>query len=522
MKRTLFFLILLLVTNTISNAQNRIVARGAEPGELYLTCFWYGIFDPMWGPPYYDTLYSAVYRVTEHGKKLSIPYDFDLLSPYYPQNEMLPERILADATPGVVYCTNYYYKDNDLYKQLWVSFDYGKNWILREENTGSISYFAAGLKDSVIYKGGGDQIALQSRDYGESFNFLFTVPTSYSTGEIGYQECEFFGFRSYPSYQLQHTNDCANTFTQIPIDEQHIFGNIGGVFPDIYRGSLPGEVYISSYFPDTTYSSGIYKVSFSADTGYTFRHVYICDKNCYNPFGYLAGYITMFMSDREPGVFYILKLGEVIDSNPWGLHLKLCIEYYRDYGETLESIFCHDITKDYEYEEVVCDNRTFLTSKVENQNSVQLQWSTSEDSAFIRGYYIYRNNIRITNELLTETIYLDENLPNGEYVYYVKTYREGCVSDTSNYIVEKIELGVKELEELEGVRVFPNPTTGELKVESGKLKVDNVEVFDVYGKKLSSNHLITSSSNHQINISHLSAGIYFLKIDNEMVKVIKQ
>ena len=64
------------------------------------------------------------------------------------------------------------------------------------------------------------------------------------------------------------------------------------------------------------------------------------------------------------------------------------------------------------------------------------------------------------------------------------------------------------------VLVYPNPTTGELRVESGEWKVESVEVFDIYGRKSSSHHLITSSSN-QINTSHLPAGVYFLKIAAE-------
>jgi len=87
---------------------------------------------------------------------------------------------------------------------------------------------------------------------------------------------------------------------------------------------------------------------------------------------------------------------------------------------------------------------------------------------------------------------------------------------------------------LENITLVPNPTTGELRISpaggglrggnNGELRIENVEVFDVYGRKL--NHLITSSSNHLINISHLSAGIYFVKVATEqgevMKKVVKQ
>jgi hypothetical protein len=68
----------------------------------------------------------------------------------------------------------------------------------------------------------------------------------------------------------------------------------------------------------------------------------------------------------------------------------------------------------------------------------------------------------------------------------------------------------------------PNPTTGELTINNEQLTINNIEIYDVYGKKLSSNHLITSSSNHHINISHLQSGIYFVKIITEAGEIIKK
>ena len=86
------------------------------------------------------------------------------------------------------------------------------------------------------------------------------------------------------------------------------------------------------------------------------------------------------------------------------------------------------------------------------------------------------------------------------------------------------------------LKVYPNPTTGELRISPAgggqrgwnnyELKIKSVEVYDVYGRKLSSHHLITSSSNQLINISQLPEGIYLLKIQTEqgvqIRKIIKQ
>jgi len=74
--------------------------------------------------------------------------------------------------------------------------------------------------------------------------------------------------------------------------------------------------------------------------------------------------------------------------------------------------------------------------------------------------------------------------------------------------------------------VYPNPTTGELTIDNEQLTINSIEVFDVYGRKLSTNHPIKTSSNHLINISHLNAGIYIIAIHTPTgvfyEKIIKQ
>jgi len=37
---------------------------------------------------------------------------------------------------------------------------------------------------------------------------------------------------------------------------------------------------------------------------------------------------------------------------------------------------------------------------------------------------------------------------------------------------------------LESINVIPNPTTGELEIENGELKIKKVEIFDIYGRNL--------------------------------------
>jgi hypothetical protein len=159
-----------------------------------------------------------------------------------------------------------------------------------------------------------------------------------------------------------------------------------------------------------------------------------------------------------------------------------------------------------------------LVSEIVNQNSIQLSWSPPADSLFIKGYHLYRNNTQLTDKLLTTTSYFDEKLPIGNYEYYVIThYTNGCISEPSNIVEEMIEVGIKEVKWLEGIILYPNPTTGELRIEMCDIRyaICGIEVFDIYGRK----HLTVLQSYgltvFKLDISQLPAGIYFMKITTE-------
>jgi hypothetical protein len=79
--------------------------------------------------------------------------------------------------------------------------------------------------------------------------------------------------------------------------------------------------------------------------------------------------------------------------------------------------------------------------------------------------------------------------------------------------------------ETNNILIYPNPTTGELRMESGEWRMENVEIFDISGRK-QSYALTVLRSYCLIDISHLPTGIYFVKIKTEtgsqIQKIIKQ
>ena len=87
------------------------------------------------------------------------------------------------------------------------------------------------------------------------------------------------------------------------------------------------------------------------------------------------------------------------------------------------------------------------------------------------------------------------------------------------------ELRIKNYELL----VYPNPTSGKLKISGFVSKVDgDVEIYDITGRKVQSFGISNSESKnventHEtfIDISHFPKGVYFLRIGNQTVKVVK-
>jgi len=115
--------------------------------------------------------------------------------------------------------------------------------------------------------------------------------------------------------------------------------------------------------------------------------------------------------------------------------------------------------------------------------------------------------------------------PNTEYefVAYIRTpivkYGEILAFTTLD------DVNIREHSSRSGVTLFPNPTTGKLTIRNEKSGMSSeIEVFDVVGRKLLSHTPLTSHSSPliEIDISHLAAGMYFLKIDGKFLKVVKQ
>ena len=72
-----------------------------------------------------------------------------------------------------------------------------------------------------------------------------------------------------------------------------------------------------------------------------------------------------------------------------------------------------------------------------------------------------------------------------------------------------ITVATKEIE-LEGLKIFPNPTSGIVTVESPNEIIDQVIVYDISGKKV--NSYLIGTPRKELNLNHLGKGMYFLEL----------
>ena len=127
-----------------------------------------------------------------------------------------------------------------------------------------------------------------------------------------------------------------------------------------------------------------------------------------------------------------------------------------------------------------------------------------------------------TGAIIVETDnYLSLHTTAAGMVTLTATIMDGIAAGenyTKDFSIIIEPLGI-EKRTISDIQIYPNPTTGELRILNYELGIINYELFDIHGKKFNSkfNPELNSGQNSEfiINIAHLPAGIYFIKIKTE-------
>ena len=173
----------------------------------------------------------------------------------------------------------------------------------------------------------------------------------------------------------------------------------------------------------------------------------------------------------------------VQDTDPWGDHTKICIEYYRDYGETLVGTYCHDLHKNYGK---TCEAVNDLAAEKCGNSCVLLSWSEPESSLPVVEYWVYR---RVESR-------------NKNYELRITNYELRCIRTQ-----RMVSYGFR--------------------ISGFGLRATGVEVFDIYGRNVGTKlggkeERQPESDGVVLDISHLHSGIYFLKITTDQGTIMKK
>jgi Leucine-rich repeat (LRR) protein len=105
--------------------------------------------------------------------------------------------------------------------------------------------------------------------------------------------------------------------------------------------------------------------------------------------------------------------------------------------------------------------------------------------------------------------------------FSVQTNKLGYTLDGTMFF-NYSDVGIDTMDENQ-LKIYPNPTTGELIVTSNELRVTSIKIFDINGcEQKAESRKQKAEGEIVIDISHLSTGIYFVKIITEQGEIIKK
>ena len=146
--------------------------------------------------------------------------------------------------------------------------------------------------------------------------------------------------------------------------------------------------------------------------------------------------------------------------------------------------------------------------------------SDNNEQGYVTGNGLYKGGGKAT---ATVTAFAHEGY---KFVNWTKDGAEISKENPYSFsVTEDIELvanfeknvGIENIE-VATVKIYPNPTMGELRIESG-LRIERVVIYDIAGKI---QKMENWKMENAIDISHLPTGVYFVKISTAIGEMVKK
>lgn len=125
----------------------------------------------------------------------------------------------------------------------------------------------------------------------------------------------------------------------------------------------------------------------------------------------------------------------------------------------------------------------------------------------------------------TKTVTLDYNdvNPGHDTISVVVTNNFGCAKSQWKHIYVINPSGIKLMDELQNIEVFPNPSSEYLNIEFNTARENlKITIIDQHGKIVQKNAYKGGVKTKTINVSHLPSGVYYLSISSGKEQAIRK
>ncbi|TAF33306.1 MAG: T9SS C-terminal target domain-containing protein [Cytophagales bacterium] len=177
----------------------------------------------------------------------------------------------------------------------------------------------------------------------------------------------------------------------------------------------------------------------------------------------------------------------------------------------------------------------FLFIKAEPlQSSIAVRWGTANETPS-KGFEVLRSEDGVNFSFIGRVdakggssnsyLYDDKQVVANKVYYYRVRQINNDVSTMSKIVNAEIKLDRSEIGNLAEIKVYPIPTDGMITLDFSGINVDAtstqafVELHNVLGVKLLSTNIdLSNTRTHELNISNLATGMYFISITNNNQK----
>lgn len=125
------------------------------------------------------------------------------------------------------------------------------------------------------------------------------------------------------------------------------------------------------------------------------------------------------------------------------------------------------------------------------------------------------------NIIPAENFFIKSVLVDGVDQGAIDNYTFFNVAENHEIVVSFTDhVNISEIEN-SAIQIYPNPTSGGLRIRNEELGIRNVRVFDMTGRLIQEINNINSTE-LEVDLTNFAKGVYFINVDGKTMKVVKQ